>query len=70
MLIHLMIESFLGHLNSILDIPEPLFLTEVHIDPLSVCEDLVFDLSDLSSVALVILQASVINLLFLEVTAS
>jgi hypothetical protein len=36
-------------------------------DPLWVCEDLVLDLSDLRFVALVILQASVINLLLLEV---
>jgi hypothetical protein len=37
-----------------------LFLTQVLFDPLWVCEDLVFDLSDLSIVVLVILQASII----------
>jgi hypothetical protein len=48
----------------------PLFLTQVFFDPLWVCEDLVPNLSDLSLVALVILQASIIDLLLFEVSAT
>jgi hypothetical protein len=48
-----------------------LFLhTQAFLEPLCVCEILELDLSDLSFVALVILQASVIDSLLLEVAAS
>jgi hypothetical protein len=44
--------------------------TQVFLDSLWVCEILVLDSGDLSFVALVILQANVINLLLLDVATS